>query len=303
MKPGGEQLGLRRIRQEVAGELLDRKLIKRQVSIERVDDVVAVGPDAARLIVGVPLGVRITGKIEPAAGPVFAVRRLRELGVHEALIRIRPAVGGEGLDLRQRRRQAGQVERNAAGQREAVGLGLRAELGRLELRKDEAVHGALGPRGVLHRGQRGAPGFLVGPMRRVTGPAGDPAAQEVDFRRGQYLARLARRHDVIVFRRRDPTDEFAFLRMTLDYGKRPAPQGHPRAVRGIEAQALGGTVFRPALAILLVGPVAAEALVGKNRADLSVEVGHGGAAQAGDSEQKRGEREGVRGDPHGQADT
>jgi len=78
---GGDQLIAGRILEEVAGELLDGKLIKGHVGVESADDPVAIPPDGAWRVVGVSSGVRVAGEIEPAPGPVFAIAWLGELAI------------------------------------------------------------------------------------------------------------------------------------------------------------------------------------------------------------------------------
>ena len=127
MKARGKKLRFGRIRQEVAGELLDREPVERQVAVERVDHVVAIFPDAARLVVGVTLGVGVTREIQPRQRPMLAISRLGQLPVDETLVGGRAAVHDEGVDFLDRGRQAGEIQRHAARQSRPVGLGLRAQ--------------------------------------------------------------------------------------------------------------------------------------------------------------------------------
>jgi hypothetical protein len=73
MKPGGDDVLRRGIRQHVSGELLDAELIEGHVIIQRLHDPVAIGPDLARAVFLEAVRVRITCEIEPAARPAFAV--------------------------------------------------------------------------------------------------------------------------------------------------------------------------------------------------------------------------------------
>ena len=112
--------------QQVAGQLLDRELVERQVAVEGVDDPVAVLPDRARGVDAVAVGVGVAGQVEPVPAPALAVVRRGEQPVDQPLVGVGPGVGEEGLDLGGRRRQAEQVEAEPADQRRAVGLGRRA---------------------------------------------------------------------------------------------------------------------------------------------------------------------------------
>ena len=75
MKAGGDELRRRRIRQQVAGELLDRELIERHVLVERVDRPVAPIPHRARRIALVAVGVRVARRVEPFPDHPLAIPR------------------------------------------------------------------------------------------------------------------------------------------------------------------------------------------------------------------------------------
>ena len=74
-KTGRDALVKRRVRQQIAGELLQAELVERQVAVERLDDIVAIGPDRARGVFLVTVAVRVTSHIEPVAAPTLAVMR------------------------------------------------------------------------------------------------------------------------------------------------------------------------------------------------------------------------------------
>ena len=77
-KAGGDDLVLRGVGQQVAGELLDDELVVGQVAVEGVDDPVAVEPDEARLVLLEAVGVGVARGVEPVAAPALAVvRRLK----------------------------------------------------------------------------------------------------------------------------------------------------------------------------------------------------------------------------------
>ena len=75
---GRGQLVVRRVRQQVAGELFDRELVERQVAVEGFDDPIAVRPNCARGVVRVPRAVGVPGQVEPHSRPVFPVGWLRQ---------------------------------------------------------------------------------------------------------------------------------------------------------------------------------------------------------------------------------
>ena len=79
---------LRRAGQEVAGELLDREPVERQVAVDGVDHPVAVGPHRPLGVDGVAVGIGITRLIEPVPTPPLTVVGRGEQPVHGPLIRI-----------------------------------------------------------------------------------------------------------------------------------------------------------------------------------------------------------------------
>src|SRR5258708_2751834 len=69
VESGGDQLIDSRVRQQVAGELLDRELIEGHIAIEGVDDPVAILPHLAGSVNGVAVGIGVAGDVEPVASP------------------------------------------------------------------------------------------------------------------------------------------------------------------------------------------------------------------------------------------
>ena len=158
---GEARVVLGQVGQAVGRELLDDELVVRLVGVERVDDVVAVGPGVGGAVaLGAAatqaLGVGVTGGIEPVAGPALAVARRGEQAVDGAFEHQRGGAGGlavadrqsvadhggveiagEGVGLGVGGRQAVEVVGEAAQQRLAVGGGIGLEAHRVELGQDE----------------------------------------------------------------------------------------------------------------------------------------------------------------------
>ncbi len=145
---------------------------------------------------------------------MFAVGGPGELGVNKTLVGVGTGVGDEGIDLCRGRRQADQIESDAAGESAAIRLRLGLELGGLETGKDETIDGRAGPVGLLHRRRFGALGGLVGPMLRVGASLRDPAAEQIRFGGRDRLAGLPRGHDVVVVRGEDALQQFALVWIT-----------------------------------------------------------------------------------------
>ena len=74
MKPGGNSLGHRRIRQHIARQLFDRELIKRHVVLNRPNHPVAERPDRSIAVFFVAVGVGISSEVQPAPRPELSVR-------------------------------------------------------------------------------------------------------------------------------------------------------------------------------------------------------------------------------------
>ena len=166
--------------ERVAGELLEDEPGERRVAVERADHVVAIGPGGRPRQVGlVALALAEPDDVEPVPAPALAVMGRGQQPVDQRLVGQRVGIG-----RRTRRpasgvgRQAGQVERDAADQRGAVGLGRRPEPGGFEPGEDERIDrradpGRVGP---AHRGRGDRPDRPERPPVGA-GPCAGPAAR------------------------------------------------------------------------------------------------------------------------------
>ena len=91
------------VRQHVAGKLLDRESIKRQIGVQRLDHPIAVRPDRAPAILFVSVRVGVSRQIEPSPRPSLAVMRRRQQPVNLFLVGIGRTVRNERVDLFRRR--------------------------------------------------------------------------------------------------------------------------------------------------------------------------------------------------------
>ena len=117
MEGGGEFLIQRGAGDEIAGELVDDKLVVRQILVESVDDPVAVFPDIAVCVVAEAFGIGVAGEIHPDGSPALAEVRGGEqaLGLGgDGGGEIFRGGGLEGIELGEGRRQADEIERRAA---------------------------------------------------------------------------------------------------------------------------------------------------------------------------------------------
>jgi len=187
--------------------------------------------------------------------------------VDRPLIRVRGLVREEGLRLGFRGRQAGEVEGKPAEQGVPRRFGRGPQAFGRELPPDEVIDGVAADGRLLRR--------FEGPVPSPDGAFRDPAAEDVDLRRGEpRLVRVRRRHDLVLVRGDDAFDERADLRLARDEGfLRQGGFPHVQAELG--------------LAVRLVLPVAAEAVVREDGQDVPAEA-HGLRRAEGQGEGEEG---------------
>ena len=112
-------------RQLIAGQLFADDLVERPIGVERANDVVAIAIGQRPVGIGaeVAVGIRVSRRIQPVLAPALAVAWRGEQTFNEPGVGIRIGVVEERRDLLGSRRQARQVEAEAADQRCAVGVG------------------------------------------------------------------------------------------------------------------------------------------------------------------------------------
>ncbi len=274
----------------VAGQLLPDESRIRSILVERLDDVVAVGPGIGPQrvhLVAVALGE--ARHVQPVAAPALAVLRPGQQPVHQLLVGVRRLVLDEGVDFVRRRRQPDQVERHAADVRPPIRLGGGRQALRLQPGEDEGVDGVAHPIPTLYiwngrpadRLQR--PPVGAGPAlldRRLEGLAlpryagVDPAAQQLDLGVGE---RSVLRH-------------LAFMHLGVEQAvARLAGDHHDAGLAALEQPGARGQVEAAAQ---LDGVVAFEAVRLQQRRDLRLER-RGGVRGADD------EKGGQQGGSHG----
>ena len=265
MEAGGNLLVDGRIRQQVAGELLDGELIEGFVVVERLDHPVAPQMHLPEAIEVIAAGIGVARLIQPRQREPFAIMRRGEEALDQLPVGVRAFIRDEVVHGRHRRRQAGQVEREPANERVAVGFGIGLEPFLFQRTEDEAIHVIARPLLVLHFRRSGTFRRDIRPMLRPLRALHDPAAQQVHLRGGQLLARLGGRHVVVVFRREcDDGEQAALLRLACDEGKPAGIKFLERVFLQVQAQA--------GLAFVLVRAVAGVAVLGKDGADVAPEI-------------------------------
>ena len=271
---------------EIAGELELRESVEGQVVVEGLNNPLPVGPHLPVVVEVDPVGVGIAGVVEPMTAAVLTPLRRREQDVEIPLIGVGPGVGQEGLDGGRVGGQAGDVEGGPAGERAAVGLRGRLEPRGLEPGEDEAVDRVSDPRLVLDRRRLGLRGWDERPVGLVFGPFLDPADEQLLLGGRERLLGLGRRHHLLGVVGEDPVEHHARVGVARHKGA---------ALDGLV------TLVEPevGLAAGTVGPVAGEAVLHQDRADIAV-VGEfvgrrgraggqdGGGGQDGAGGQERG---------------
>ena len=260
---GGDALIARRVRQHVAGELLDGEPVEGHVGVVGVDHPVAPAPHRALAVGLVAVGVRVAGGVEPLHRHPLAVARRAEQPVDRPLVGVRGVVVEERGQLARRRRQPRQVERRPAQQRRPVGLRRRREALSLETGEDEAVDRVARPVGVGDRRRVGTLRRHERPVRLPLRPLVDPQAERLDLVVRQRLGPAG--HPLGRIRGRDAVEQEALVGASGDDDGPAEPRAlGERTVLDVEAQA--------ALPARLVRPVATEALPGQDRPHLAREV-------------------------------
>ncbi len=269
MEGGRDQLVVRRVRQQIPRELLDREAIKRHVAVDRVDHPVAVlvGRQAG-IVLLVAVAVGVARHVEPVPAPPLTEVLGRQKPIGRLLVSLGAGILEEGVEFFGRRRQPDQVERQSPQQCRLVGLARRSDLRRVELREHEGVDRISDPLRPAHFRQFGPADWLVGPVlrpfrvvrRRIVGasrPLVDPRPQQADLRIGELLS--VRRHHHVGVGAGDVGDDQTLRALADDDRLARVAQ---RPVLAIEPQAR----------LLLLLTVALVAMLHEEGPDLLVEV-------------------------------
>ena len=231
MKRRGDKLLVGGVVQQITGDLLKGELIERLVRVQRADDVIAIRPDRPRRIIRVAAGIRIARLVQPELRPMLAERLLLEQVIHGPLVSSGFSVSEKLVNLRQGRRQSGEVERDPADQRRPVGFRRVVQSLALQSGQNEVIDGVLRPGLLANLRQARASGRFVGPMAGIFRALGDPLGQDGNFLGGEFLAGVRRRHLVVEIGRRDAVNQLTLLRMPRHDGRMSIPQSSACALR------------------------------------------------------------------------
>ena len=256
--------------QFIARNLLAQKTVVRFVRVEGAHDVIAVAPRTRPRFVGLEaVALRPPREVEPEASPTFAKSRRGQQPIHQSLVRRGRVVRFECRHFLRRRRQAGQIKRDAANERKPIRFGqwMQSKLGVLDRKQDIDRVGrrqiVLGRsrRDWTNRGSK-CPvplgGFSDGIVRpRRTG--GDPVPQNLYLGLGQ--TRPLGRHPRIGIVADHTPHRFAFLR----------PSGHECRPRFAAAQC-GRFLVEPESTLLFALAMTLRAMRGEHGLHVAQEI-------------------------------
>ena len=270
MEGRGQPLVGRRVREQIAGQLLEGEPIERHVGVDGLDHPIAITPGfAAWIVFFVAVGIGIAGHVEPMTPPPLAEMRRFEQPIDQLFIRLRRRIAHKRIDQLGLGGQAEQVIRQPLDERPAVGLARRRDATRFEPGQHKTIDRAAHPRRVLHgrrhRPRDGLKGPMIGSDCAALGPTGsliDPRRDRAHLRRRQgWGLRSRRRHPLRIVGRRDPPHDFAGLALTADQQR-----------AGVAARQRPLAHVKPQARLLFVGPVALITMFDKNRPDVGDEV-------------------------------
>ena len=266
----GDLLVERRVREQVAGEHLGAELVERLVSIQALHQPIAPEPLEGIAVLLEAVAIRVARGVEPREYHPFAVVRGGHQAVDLLAVGVRARVGQEGGGLFGRGWQSGKIKRQAAEQRGLGGFGRELQAGLGQFLGHKRIDGIL----LAVGGKGGADGCDERPVGFIFGTFGDPALENLFLGGGDRAMRVGRRHDLLRILGEESLHQFARLGVARREGF--LLQRH---FADIKAELR--------LALVAVGAVAVEAVLGKNRAHVLVVVELGAEGRQGDDE--RGE--------------
>ena len=110
VKTGGHVLVLGGVGQHVTGNLLNGKLVKRHVGVERVDTPVSPRPDGAWPILFIAVRIRVTREVKPRLCPTLAVLWPIQQSINQSPISIGVLVLHKRMHLFRRGGQTDEIQ-------------------------------------------------------------------------------------------------------------------------------------------------------------------------------------------------
>ncbi len=273
METRGNLLLNRRVRQQVARKLLDRKPVKRQITIDCVDHPVPPPPGVGtRPVFLVTVAVGVPGQIEPVASTALAEVRRVEQVIDECLIPAGVCVGllRPLLQFFRLWRQADQIEMQSPDERLPFRRRRRYDVFFLQTMQHKSIDVVANPRIVKLR-RFGADERLISPVVvaapfvggiavhtfRPVGSLVDPCPDQSDFLRREWPAFIDRRHSRV----------FVLAEQNGKQRTRPAPAGNDYfSIIATRQRCFPEVETQPGL--LSLGPVARVTTRPQDRLDL-----------------------------------
>ena len=260
----GNLLIKRRVGKQISSQLLDHKLIKRQIAVEGPHHPVSIGPHLSVVIQVQPVGIAIASGIEPEPGHMLTVvGRLHE-PVNHFFVSVWRGIGQKGINFLRSGWQAGQVQRDPADQSFPVHFSIGGKLFGFQASQHKGIDGGLDPALVLNGGNGRGPGRLKRPVVSPRGALLDPGSEQLDLIGGQFSATARWRHQGVGIIGFDPGNQFTLIRVAGRDRVTTIFECGKHAVTGIQSQ--------PGLPLFFVGAVARKAIIGNQRPDLTIEV-------------------------------
>ena len=268
VEAGGDPLLVGGVGEEIAGELMDREAIEGEIAVGGLDDPVAPPPDLTWGVDRIAVAVGIARLIEPQPRLPLAVVRARQEPIDlpfPGLLGIGRMGGKKAIELWGRRREARQVEADAAEKRLGGSRRRRGEPRTCHGSHEKAVDRMLRAR---HLRRRRLSRRRERPVGLVGGPGRNPVGEDALVAIRKLLSRLRRRHHGARVGALDPGHEPAGGNVAGLNCHMPGVEEGYGPGRLIEAQAR--------LTGARVEAVAGEAVGGEDREDVA-RVAHGPA--------------------------
>ena len=208
--------------------------------------------------------VAVTRRIEPVSSLMLAVSRRVEQLLDELVVSLRRLIRDEHIDLGGCRRQAGEIKRQPANQRDLVRLRRWLQSRLVQLREHKTINRILDPRFIADLRQLRSSRRDERPVRLVLGPFVDPTLERRDLFRRNFLTGRRRRHLEICIVSRQPSDDFTLGPLTGNDADLARFKLRGRSIALIESQS--------SLPLFFIGAVTLEAIVGQDRSDIAAEL-------------------------------
>lgn len=200
-------------REQVAGELFDRKLIEGLIRVEGFNYPVAPNPLEGVAVLLIAVGISVAGGIEPRQRHAFAIMWGGQQAIDQALVGVGRFIGEKVFEFGGRRRETRQIEGHAPNEGGARCFGTGGNLFNFESSQHEAIDRIVHPFFPADGWRGGAGNGGKGPMGSVGGALGDPALQQGFLREREGAVGISGRHLLIIQRGKNARDEITVIRL------------------------------------------------------------------------------------------